>query len=120
MTATPGRSEHSPTTLDCEPGTAPEAALLASWYAAHSQVRRLWAIDEVEMIRIVMKIEPTIDGYDALPVWLANSDHWIDELAAVLKRNVHLEMLGVTSAASLIASNGGLIAEISWREEYCS
>lgn len=113
---TPLRSEQSSVTLECEQGMAPEAGLLASWYAAHSQVRRLWAIDEVEVIRIVMKIEPTIDGYDALPIWLANSDDWIEELGSVLRRSVYLEMLG----AGLPTMSGALIAEISWREEYCS
>ena len=97
-----------------------EARALAAWYSSHSQVRRLWAIDERQSILIVLKIEPTLDGYDALPTWLANSTQWAEELATILHRAVRLEMLGAPlRAAALAAMDDVRIAEVAWREEYC-
>lgn len=106
--------------LRCTAPTTPEARALAAWYSSRSQVRRLWAIDESDSILIVMKIEPTLDGYDALPTWLAKGTQWMEELATVLQRPVHVEMLGAPSQAdALAAMNERLLAEFSWREEYC-
>ena len=45
------------------------AAVLAKWYASHPLVRRLWAIEEVEVIRILLALEPTVDGGDTQPAW---------------------------------------------------
>jgi hypothetical protein len=39
---------------------------LSQWYASHAIVRRLWAMESGEAIRIVVTLEPTLDGDDAL------------------------------------------------------
>jgi hypothetical protein len=53
--------------------------VLAKWYAAHSVVRRLWAIRESQRMRIIVKLEPTRDGDDIYPAWLANGHEWAHE-----------------------------------------
>lgn len=49
------------------------AAELVHWYTSHSLIRRLWAIEEVEALRVVVTLEPTPDGDNVEPAWLANS-----------------------------------------------
>jgi hypothetical protein len=96
----------------------PAAAALVKWYAAHSIVRRLWAIESGEAIRVVVTLEPTLDGDDTQPAWLANSWSWAQELRQRLQRMVHLELINEPSLRIEAACNGedALITEISWRE----
>ena len=63
---------------------------LSKWYASHSIVRRLWAMESGEAIRVVVTLEPTLDGDDTQPAWLANSWTWAQELRLRLQRIVHL------------------------------
>lgn len=105
--------------LDRGQGNTPEAAALTTWYASHAIVRRLWAIDEIDAIRIIVKLEPTSDGADTLPAWLAHSGAWAQELRSRMHRTVHLEMLGASIIESVFDRGRTLITEISWREELC-
>ena len=93
-------------------------AILGKWYASHSIVRRLWAIEASEAIRIVLTLEPTLDGDDTQPAWLANSWSWAQELRVRLQRQVHLELINEpcarVEASCDIASAS--ITEISWRD----
>lgn len=93
-------------------------AWLGKWYASHSIVRRLWAIEAPEAIRIVLTLEPTLDGDDTQPAWFANSWTWAQELRLRLQRQVHLELLNEPSArlAASCNSSSALITEISWRD----
>jgi hypothetical protein len=94
------------------------AAILGKWYASHSIVRRLWAIEASEAIRIVLTLEPTLDGDDTQPAWLANSWSWAQELRVRLQRQVHLELINEPSArveASCDIASAS-ITEISWRD----
>ena len=97
--------------------TAP-AAVLAKWYASHSVVRRLWAIEEIEVIRIVVTLEPTHDGDDVQPAWLANSWTWAQELQLRMHRIVRLEMIDEPShiESSFDRDDSALITETSWRD----
>lgn len=94
------------------------AAVLAKWYASHSTIRRLWAIEEIEMIRVVVTLEPTLDGDDTQPAWLANSRKWAQELRLGLQRTVHLQL--ITEPPSHVESScnwhSALITELSWRD----
>jgi len=94
------------------------AAVLVKWYAAHSIVRRLWAIEGSGAIRVVVALEPTPDGDDTQPAWLANSWTWAQELRHRLQRHVHLELINEPSArvAASCDSASALITEISWRD----
>lgn len=104
----------------CGQGNTAEAAVLATWYASHAVVRRLWAIEEIDAIRIIVKLEPTSDGGDTLPAWLANNWAWAQELRSRMHRTVHLEMIGASPIESVFDRDRTLITEISWREEFCS
>ena len=84
--------------LDRGQAVPPAAAELVTWYASHSIVRHLWAIEATEAIRIVVTLEPTLDGDDTQPAWLANSWTWAQELRLRLQRNVHLELINEPSA----------------------
>jgi hypothetical protein len=94
------------------------AAVLAKWYGSHSTIRRLWAIEEIEMIRVVVTLEPTPDGDDTQPAWLANSRTWAQELRLHLRRTVHLQLIHEPSShtESSCDLHSGLITEISWRD----
>lgn len=93
------------------------AAVLAEWYASRSVVRRLWAVDGVEAIRIVLVLEPTVDGDDTQPAWLANSSAWTDELELLTHRAVRVQLLKELShITSPLASGDVLIADIAWRD----
>jgi hypothetical protein len=106
------------TLLDRGQAIAAPAAVLRQWYASHSIVRRLWAIDASDAIRIVMTLEPTLDGDDTQPAWLANSWTWAQELRFRLQRHVHLELINEPSARveASCDSTSALITEISWRD----
>jgi hypothetical protein len=120
MAATNRASEQINASAACELGTSPEAPALASWYAAHAQVRRLWAVNQTDTILIVMRIEPTLDGYDALPIWFANTAAWLEELASALCLPcIWSCSQGASCAAALSSMNDALIADIYWREEFC-
>jgi hypothetical protein len=98
--------------------TTPAATALVKWYASHSVVRRLWAIESGEAIRVVVTLEPTLDGDDTQPAWLANSWTWAQELRLRLHRIVHLELINEPSVRVEASCDreGALITEISWRD----
>ena len=105
-----------PATVD--PARSATAAMLAEWYASHSTIRRLWAIEEKEVIRVVVTLEPTPDGDDTQPAWLANSWTWAQDLRLRLQGTVHLQMIGEPSARaeSFCDTHSALITELSWRD----
>ena len=91
--------------------------VLAKWYAAHSVVRRLWAISESRRMRVIVMLEPTRDGDDIYPAWLANGPAWAHELQLRLGEPVKLEVIDAPVLAGLAAGvEGVLVAELSWRD----
>src|ERR671915_2236505 len=76
---------------DARPTTT-ASVLLARWYAANSAVRRLWAVSEAQRMRVVVTLEPTHDGDDIYPAWLANGNEWAHELQLLLDGPVQLEV----------------------------
>jgi hypothetical protein len=91
--------------------------VLAKWYAAHSVVRRLWAFNESRHMRVIVKLEPTRDGDDIYPVWLANGHEWAHELQLRLGGPVHFEAIDEPSLAGFGAGvDSVLVAELSWRD----
>jgi len=91
--------------------------VLAKWYAAHSAVRRLWAVSESQRMRVIVTLEPTRDGDDIYPAWLANGHEWAHELQLRLRGPVQLEVMDEPLLAGLAAGvDGVLVAELSWRD----
>lgn len=97
------------------------AAALAKWYADHSAIRRLWAIEHHLEIRVLVALEPTSDGDDTLPVWLAHKHHWESDLQLRLRRQLRLQLaVADTFAASCVDAHAVTIAEINWRDSWIS
>lgn len=90
---------------------------LAGWYAAHSTVRRLWAIENSEGVRVIVALEPTHHGDDTLPVWLANCDAWAIDLQVHLQRPVLLEQTDDPSLQEIqIDAEDVIVADLCWRD----
>jgi len=58
--------------FNAERSGTPASIALTDWYASRSAVRRLWAIEDSQIIRVIVTLEPTHDGNDTHPVWIAN------------------------------------------------
>src|SRR5687767_2412709 len=94
-------------------------ATLARWYAAHSSIRRLWAVEDREALIVFVTLEPTSDGADAFPVWLANSNDWADDLRVRTHREVQLQLIvSDMFEATDVNSGRAVIAELSWRDSW--
>jgi hypothetical protein len=92
-------------------------SVLTQWYAAHSAFRRLWAIQESRRMRVIVMLEPTHDGDDIYPAWLANGHEWARELQVRMAGPVQLEVVDEPFAAEFAGGTDGvLVAELSWRD----
>jgi hypothetical protein len=112
---------HTNLILDPSPndGRADTAAFmsLATWYAAHSAVRRLWAIRDLQRMRVIVALEPTHDGDDIYPAWLANGHEWAHELQLLMEGPVQLEVMDKPFLGEFAAGvDGVLVAELFWRD----
>ena len=92
-------------------------SVLTQWYAAHAAFRRLWAIKESQRLRVMVMLEPTHDGDDIYPAWLANGHAWVRELQSQIDATVRLEVMDQPFLAELAAGvDGALVAELFWRD----
>jgi hypothetical protein len=110
---------HQNLILDPSPNDGRTAAfeVVAKWYAAHSAVRRLWAISESQRLRVIVMLEPTHDGDEIYPAWLANSHEWARELQLRMDCPVQLEVVDAPSVAEFaVGVDGVLVAEVFWRD----
>jgi hypothetical protein len=77
----------------------------------------LWAIKESQGMRVIVTLEPTHDGNDIYPAWLANGQEWAHALELRMDGPVELQ---VTDQPFLPEFAAGvdvvLVAEISWRD----
>ena len=90
---------------------------LTQWYATHSAFRRLWAIKEPQRMRVVVMLEPTHDGDDIYPAWLANGEEWARDLQGRIAEPVQREVVDEPFAAEFVAGiDGFLVAELFWRD----
>jgi hypothetical protein len=93
-------------------------ATLAKWYAAHSSIRRLRAMEDQNALVVFLALEPTLDGGDTLPIWLAHHGRWARDLRSLMNREVHVRLI---ASGSLDASpDAAVIAELDWRESWIS
>ena len=91
--------------------------VLSKWYAARSAVRRLWAIRESQRMRVIVTLEPTHDGNDIYPAWLANGHEWAHELQLRMDVPVQLEVTDEPFLAEPAAGvDGILVAALFWRD----
>jgi hypothetical protein len=102
-----------------EPKVAGIAAALARWYADHASIRRAWAIEDVLALKILVTLEPTFDGDDTLPVWLANNRDWANDLRLRMQREVQLQLVVSDGfGESSVNAHAVAIAEVSWRDSW--
>jgi len=93
--------------------------VLEKWYAAHSTIRRLRAVSGSGDLTVFVSIEPTSDGDDALPVWLANHRRWVADLSARTRREVRLELASSTAiAGGDLGVDAVIISELTWRDSW--
>jgi hypothetical protein len=92
---------------------------LARWYADHASIRRLWAVEDSTALVVFVALEPSSDGDDSLPTWLANQHGWAQDLRRVTQRDVHLQLIvsGVRDEPDIDADTV-MIAELSWRDSW--
>jgi hypothetical protein len=99
------------------PVVAAGLAALNRWYAAHSMVRRLWALHHAGRMRVIVILQPTLDGDDIYPAWLAKGREWIRELEVLMNGPVQLEVMEESSCGPLSAAfEGVIVADLSWRD----
>lgn len=97
------------------------AAALAQWYADHPSIRRLWALDDPAALVVLVALEPTADGDDSLPVWLANRRDWASDLRLRTRREVQLQLIvSGTFGESCVDPAAVAIADVSWRDVWVS
>jgi len=103
--------------LATEPEVTEISAALARWYADHASIRRLRAIRDPIALIVFIALEPTSDGDDTLPVWLAKHRDWADDLRLLAHREVQLKLI-VSRALeeSYVNADAAVIAELSWRD----
>jgi hypothetical protein len=107
------------TALTAEPRVVDIATVLAKWYAEHASIRRLRAVADSVALRVLVSIEPTSDGDDTLPVWLAKNRDWAHELQQRLQRVVQLQLVVLgTSGESQFDAAAITIAEVGWRDSW--
>jgi hypothetical protein len=92
---------------------------LAAWYDAHASVRCLWAIETGRFLTVCISLEPTSDGDECLPIWLAKTDEWSSDLQSIIPREIQLRF--VTSDVlppSYVTGDAVIVAEIGWRNSW--
>lgn len=91
-------------------------AALVSWYGARAAIRRMWAIDRSFALEVRVALEPTPDGGDTLPAWLANRGYWTCELQQLARREVQLKLVALDDFGEFHTDpDASVIAELHWR-----
>lgn len=102
-----------------EPEVTEIAAALAKWYADHSPIRRLWAIEDPVALKVLEALEPTCDGDDTLPVWLANNRGRANHLRLLVQREVQLRLVVPRAFGEPYVNPDAVkIAEVGWRDSW--
>jgi hypothetical protein len=108
---------HACSTASSGRSASPESAAVADWYAAHSNVRRLWAIRDARGLRVLVALEPTHDGNDIHPAWIANCHAWAHELRSYTEHSVRLELLDEpVFDGTAIDGESQIVAHLCWRD----
>jgi hypothetical protein len=68
-------------------------------------------------MRVIVTLEPTHDGDDIYPAWLANGQEWASELQLRMEGPVQLEVTDEPFPAEIAARvDGILVATLFWRD----
>jgi hypothetical protein len=94
----------------------PVAMVLTDWYALHSTIRRLWAVETSSSIKVLLTLEPTLDGSDTSPAWFANAERWANELRERLDRPIALQLIEAFSLDEIEIRGESCIADLCWRD----
>jgi hypothetical protein len=87
------------------------------WYHANPSIRRLWAIQHADFLRVLVSIEPTLDNDDVYPVWLSNRGEWEADLRSLVGCAVRLELLQEFPWRKVHPENDGVpVVELTWRD----
>ena len=93
------------------------AAALAQWYTDNAAIRRLRAVEAAVGLVVLVTLEPTSDGDDTLPIWLANQREWSDRLTQLTRREVQLLPVAANEyEGSPVDAGAVTIAELGWRD----
>ena len=105
---------------DMKPHASAASQVLADWYARHAVVLRLWAIRPYSVghaMRVILMLEPSIDGNEISPAWMAKGAGWARDLQQKLDGAVQLERLdGPLPEEFEIEGEGVLHASLCWRD----
>jgi hypothetical protein len=94
---------------------------LSKWYAAQASIRRLWAVEDDDGLIVYVTLEPTSDGADPLPVWLARNHDWTNDLKTRTRREVQLQLIVSGDFEEPdVNTDAEMIAELSWRDSWTS
>jgi hypothetical protein len=86
---------------------------LAAWYDSHPEIRRLWAVRDAQGLRVMVFLEPTYDGDDTQPAWIAHGHTWARELQAHTGVSVRLEQI---DEPLVYGVETDVVATFSWRD----
>src|SRR5258708_23463001 len=89
---------------------------LTVWDALPPIIRRLWAIEGRSSILVLLSLEPTPDGSDTSPAWLANAQRWGEDLRKRLGGPVTLQLMDVLISVDVSLDDGTVIADLCWRD----
>ena len=95
------------------------SSALARWYAEQPAVRRLWAIQatNVPMLRVIVMLEPSLDGDEISPAWMAHGSRWARDLRERLSGTVQLERIdGPLPDEFEIDGEGAVLSALCWRD----
>ncbi|MDP9890969.1 hypothetical protein J2W32_000065 [Variovorax boronicumulans] len=101
-----------------EPVCATSSAL-ARWYAEQSVIRRLWAIQSSDgpTLRVIVMLEPSPDGDEISPAWMAHGSRWARDLRERLADAVQLERIdGPLPDEFEIDGEGAVLTALCWRD----
>lgn len=99
------------------------SSALARWYGEHAAVRRLWAIRPTDdtALRVIVMLEPSLDGDEISPVWMAHGNRWSCELRERLDAAVQLERIdGPLPDEFEIDGEGAVLSALCWRDSTSS
>lgn len=105
------------------PITTPEsvtadALALATWYAGNPAIRRIRGVEEAQRLRVIVALEPTHDGNDIYPSWLAHCHAWARDLQQLTGKAVQLELAGESPLDGIeFHADSTFVADVSWRDE---
>ena len=67
-------------------------------------------------MRVIIALEPTHDGDDIYPAWLAKGREWAQELEFRMDAPVQLEVTDEAVLEEFAAVYGVVVVELSWRD----